>query len=141
MANNRLKELIAQVESASESLGQVSTELSNHIAVFERFLDSLKGKVEVEVKSKDGVTPVVTLRFERDRSGWALFVRSRADSMTTWLLGGAPIGLKARAVALFEALLTRMLTLQAEHQTAVAQAASEAAALVSDLPIPEKEGK
>ena len=104
MASDRLKKLIEEVESVSASYAESSSQLSDLIVAFENRLNSLKGKVQVQVTGAS-----VTLGFVRGPKRWELVVSDTSARGKRGPLTAAPVSVKAHAVPLFEKLLEKMV--------------------------------
>lgn len=141
-----LRELLAQVQSASHTAKETSTELSEQILRFEAWLVGLPMKVEASAREEaSAAAPIrMHLRFASTNNGWALTYQyensltSTATSQERFLQQG-PLDDKRKAIKLFPALLSllqKKLTVLARRNQA---GLKNLGAIVAELGI--KEGK
>lgn len=126
MPSDRFEELIAQVESLSNSYSESATRLSVCISLFEQRLTQLKGKISVTVTNSDGVT----LKFCRRGDKWTLICGF--GSGATLSLTGLPVDSKTRVVALFEPLLERMVEVHRSRREQVENALEHVSTALGD---------
>ncbi|MCG8405528.1 MAG: hypothetical protein MI923_10060 [Phycisphaerales bacterium] len=120
----RVPSIAEVVETQSQELNQLATELSERIKAFEEWLNRLPGKVEAvewEAIPDLNAPPVVLLGLRLHRSGktWVLsYDYSRfneSHSIRDWtLLSEASVNIKIDAVKIFPSLLKKIVSEQNE---------------------------
>ena len=106
MASNRPKDLLDKVHRLSDSYHQITSDISDQFENFEQQLNSLKGKVKIEVGDRDG-TKISYQRLNNRR--WGLFTFVDGDFIH---LPRASVSLKLKAAPLIENLLEAMVNMQ-----------------------------
>lgn len=138
MASNRLKELMDQVESSSDSYAHLSTQLSDEIVAFEDQLNLLKGKVAVSIRI-EGSNMLI---FCRSGDRWRLELRRDfGSSKDSWPLTAASVPDKARAVCRFAELLGRMIDAHKSQRKEVEKALDSLSKLSASTRKTTKRGK
>lgn len=150
MATGRLMELFEQAQSAAQSYSRQADQLSDSIEAFEKLLDNLCVKVEVEVDHDGPDGKYLAIRYHRSGNGWGLDVATyraektgilevgpsvrftgfdipRPSLVGRWTaLTSAALEKKIRAISLFEKLLVQLVN---THQLRNAEVHSALASL------------
>lgn len=111
---------LASIATNSQKISELATGLSERIALFERWLGELPGRVDVIVWANGGVPEDVTelgLRFARAGKIWVLYFgyETPGEDTVDWgVLRDAGLDVKIQAVELFPRLLEAIDAKQAQ---------------------------